>query len=126
MAGIGVLVEDNGQTEYVYKIKVPTGSANDGVVDLSNPSGVFESFMDSFELAKRNADSISNIYTDGVLVSQEVFENGQVIYTITFSYTLGVLQSKTISKTSGGSVTMTYMYNPDGSLASISQSGYVE
>lgn len=122
MAGIGVLVDDNGQTEYAYKIKVPTGSANNGIVDLSNPSGVFQSFIDDFELAKRNADSISNTYANDTLVSQNIVENGQTIYNVAFSYTLGVLQSKTISKTSGGSITMTYNYNPDGSLASISQS----
>lgn len=121
MAGIGVLVEDNGQTEYVYKIKVPTGSASNGTVDLSNPSGSFESFMDSFEKAKRNADIIVPEYFAGNLIAQEIFESGQVVYTITFNYTLGILQSKTISKTSGGSITMTYNYNPDGSLASISQ-----
>lgn len=112
----------------------PKQRANDIFVDQiqgissNKVQGVLEelaikSFIDTFETTKRNADSINNTYIAGILTSQSIVENAQVVYTVSFSYTSGVLASKTISKTSGGSVTMTYNYNPDGSLASISQIG---
>lgn len=85
---------------------------------------LIKSFLDSFDKSKRNADSITNTYDDfNKLVSQSITENSIVVYTVTYTYSGDVLSSKTISKTSDGSVVLNYSYDIDGKLTTITQIG---
>lgn len=121
MASIGILVDDNSTVGYAYKILVPSGTLQEGIINLSNPSGgPTPSFMDDFYLAKANADSVINEYTDGVLVSQEIIKGTLVLYTVVYQYTSNILTRKIVSKATGGSVELEYLYSK-GELIAINQ-----
>jgi len=124
MAGIGILVDDSSAVGYAYKILVPSGALQAGVVDLSNPSGgPAPSFMDDFYLAKANADSQPITRdVDGNIVHKDIIENGMVVYTVAYTYDTGQLVGKTVSKTTGGSVEFQYIY-VDGEYANTLQIG---
>lgn len=85
--------------------------------------GSTSTFIDGFNRAKANADSIINSYIDGNLVSQSIVENLLEVYGVAYIYTSGILTSKIINKTSGGSVTINYIYDISGILVSTNQIG---
>lgn len=82
-----------------------------------------KSFMDSFQVAKQNADVVTNVYTDGILTEQQIVEDNITTYTVGFTYSLtGELIEKTISRTLGGTVNIQYVYD-NGILTDVLQVG---
>ena len=121
MAGIGVLVDDGINQGYAYKIKVPAGASSGGIVDLSQgPGAEVKTFLELYQkYCLQDGIEITGVYASGQLIGKTVGTE----YTVAYTYTLGQLTEKTISKTSGGWAKYTYTYDGSGNWSNTNITG---